>query len=171
MARKSEAIVFISVAMPCILGGFLILRQNQEIKQILAGQPKVINVGNQLGSLHGYNWNSHPATLVIALRAGCPFCRASMPLYGRIGDRWREGKLRAYPVVLFPDRAIEDRPELRGLQVLSAVDYLSIGILSTPTVLLVDSRGKVVHKWTGQLASPQEEVVLAETSASTRSFH
>ncbi len=159
--RPGKIFVFLGVALPVMVSGALILRQNQEVKMLLAGSPRVITVGARLEPLNGYKWNSHGATLVLALRSGCPFCQASMGFYGRVKDDWRSGRLKAYPLVLYPDAAAEARPEIRNLWQLTSVDYAGVGILSTPTVLLVDSRGSVLRKWTGQLPASQEEIVLA----------
>ena len=45
---------------------------------------------------------------------------------------------------------------------LTSMDYEKIGVVGTPTVLLVDSRGRVLRKWIGQL-SPSEEAGLLAT--------
>jgi hypothetical protein len=161
MRNRSEVAVFLAVVLSVMVLGALILRQNQQVRTLLVGRPRTIIEGARLQPLNGYEWGSHRATLIIALRSGCPFCQASAGFYGRIGDVWKGEKLKVYPLVLYPDAANEVEPEVRKFQKLVNMDYLKIGVLSTPTVLLVDSQGNVLRKWTGELPVSQEEDLLA----------
>jgi thiol-disulfide isomerase/thioredoxin len=162
MRSGTEVVVFAGVVLSIMIPGGLLLRQNRELRSVLAGPPRPIIEGAYLPPLGGYGWDSHKATLVIALRSGCPYCEASMGFYGRIADEWKRQTLRAYPLVLYPDPAKGVRPEIRDMGRLTSMDYEKIGVVGTPTVLLVDSRGRVLRKWIGQL-SPSEEAGLLAT--------
>jgi len=160
MRNWSEVAVFAGVVLSVIVPGGLILRQNHQLRSLLAGKAKVLTEGVHLESPIGYRWDSHKATLVIALRSGCPYCEASMGFYGRILRLWAGQSLKAYPIALYPDAATEVGPEIHGIQRLTDLDYAKMGIASTPTVLLVDSRGMVLRKWAGQLPRSDEEKLI-----------
>lgn len=161
MRNWSEAVVFTGVVLSIVIPGGLVLRRNEGLRNLLSGPPRVIGKGVQIEPLAGYRWNSHEATLIMALRSDCPYCQASMGLYGRISNLWKDQMLNAYPLVLFPDSAKAAEPEIRDIQRLTNVDYLKLGIRGTPTVLLVDSRGKVLEKWAGQLPPSEEQGLLS----------
>jgi thiol-disulfide isomerase/thioredoxin len=160
---RSEAVTFTVVVVSVMVAGGLLLRQNQELRRLLSGPPKVIVEGQLIGplGLGEYRWDSNRATLVIALRSGCPYCEASMGLYGRISELWKGHALEAYPLVLYPDSTKEVNAEIRDLRQLTNVDYVRMGVGSTPTLLLIDSQGRVLRKWTGQLTSQTEEGFLS----------
>lgn len=160
MRRASENAVTAVVILVTAVTGWQILRQNQEFRRLLAGQPRVAREGARLLAPPGYAWRSHPATVVIALRSGCPYCKASMGLYGEIENLWIAQHWKIYPLVLFSDPARQVDGRIRLMQRLANMDYPALGIASTPTVLLVDSSGRVLRKWAGQLRSPDDEQML-----------
>jgi thioredoxin-related protein len=84
-----------------------------------------------------------------------------MGFYGRIAALWTTLELLPYPLVIYPDGGKEVEPEVRDFQRVTNVDYLSLGIPGTPTVLLVDRQGKVLRKWPGALQSAQESDLLS----------
>jgi thioredoxin-related protein len=119
-------------------------------------------VGTQIGSLPGVSYARRPLTLVLFERSTCQYCTQSMPLYqslSRMIDRERiqfvvassEGKetseayLRSYDVVA--DRVVQLEPAS------------SYPIHGTPTLVIVDNRGKVRHSWVGLLDDRREQEV------------
>jgi hypothetical protein len=113
----------------------------------------------------GYNWNSHPETLVLAIRKGCHYCEASLPFYKKLVALEDKKSLRAHVLAVMPD----DRDA--GSQLLQAnglmVDAVfkmpldSIHVSGTPTVLLLDTHGRVEEGWSGQLPPRGENEVIA----------
>lgn len=120
--------------------------------------------GQTLEPLPGYSWSSYPKTLLIAIRRGCPYCDASLPFYKQLGEQEQSNMLRAHVLVVMPDAVSsgsgflrKDDVEVQGIfgQNLNALD-----VLGTPTVLLLDSGGRIEREWVGQLTPGEEEQVL-----------
>lgn len=110
----------------------------------------------------GIDFDAAPHTLILVLQEGCPGCAVSMPFYRRILDRSVSEML---VVVAAPKRDPPIRPYLASQEVVpDAVIGASrddLPVPMTPSVVLVDSSGLVLHVWVGVLSSALEEEVLA----------
>ena len=122
-----------------------------------------VAVGAELkNSLPGVDWGKNGRTLVLAISTQCHFCTDSAPFFKRI-DKERPKDLKL--VAVLPQPVEESRKYLDGVGVL--VDEVrqatpeSIGVVGTPTLLLVDARGKVSDVWRGKLQPGDEEKVIA----------
>lgn len=115
-------------------------------------------------SIAGVNFAANKRTLVFALQTTCRFCSESGPFYQRVvHDRAQFGATRL--VAVLPQAPEESRAYLRNLGV--AVDdvvqgsFQDIGVMGTPTLLLVNSAGVVTEAWSRKLPPAAEEAVLA----------
>jgi hypothetical protein len=115
-------------------------------------------------SLQGIDWSESNQSLVLALSTGCHFCTDSAQFYQRLVPSARTHGTRVLAVL--PQPVPDSRAYLQTLGVpvsevmqspLSAVD-----VSGTPTVLLVDSGGKIRKAWVGKLGPEQESQLLAE---------
>ncbi len=124
-----------------------------------------LNVGAHLAQLPGYAWRSHPATLVLALHVGCPYCEASMGFYERLHVLEERGEAGAHLLGVFNDSASEAHKEpsasLSGIETRWGVDFGELGVGSTPTILLVDSGGIARGIWRGELSPERENEVVS----------
>jgi hypothetical protein len=120
--------------------------------------------GKFIPSLSDYQWSANPETLVLGVRDGCHFCQASMPFYRLLSEAERAGKLHAHLLAVMPDP-----PEVGVLDMHSGgVDVRGVfnhplselHVDVTPTLLLVDSQGKIERAWVGQLSDSQQKTVL-----------
>jgi hypothetical protein len=127
--------------------------------------------GIDLPPLAGYNWAAYPETLVLAIRAGCHFCEDSMPFYQRLGELEAAHQLRAHILVVTPD----DTEKAKGMPHWSEINVSSyvfneplnrIQVSGTPTVMLVDARGRVKRSWVGEQSPKGESEII--NAASTR---
>jgi Bacterial SH3 domain len=121
-------------------------------------------VGQTLPPLSGYRWSSYPETLVIAVRRGCPYCDASLPFYRQLGDREKTSMLHAHVLLVMPDDASFGSSLLRKADVEvqgifgQGLDALKVS--GTPTVLLIDSSGRIEREWVGELTPSGEKDVM-----------
>jgi hypothetical protein len=120
--------------------------------------------GQTLAPLPGYSWSSYPKTLVIAIRKGCPYCDASMPFYRQLGEQEKSNVLRAHVLVVMPnDEASgsrflsKDDVEVQGI---FGQELDALNVSGTPTVLLLDSSGRIEREWIGQLSPRAEKEVM-----------
>jgi len=128
-----------------------------------------VAVGASLkNSLPGVDWGKNGRTLVLAISTRCHFCTDSAPFFKRI-DKERPKDLKLLAVL--PQPVEESRKYLDGEGV--HVDDVrqaapeSIGVVGTPTLLLVDGRGKVSDVWRGKLQPDDEQRVIASLRGNT----
>ena len=127
-----------------------------------AAPPPKIAAGTKL-SLPGVNWSGNKRTLVLALSSNCHFCSESAEFYRRLNhETSNRGDARLLAVL--PQETGEGRAYLEKLGV--TVDEVrqasldSIGVVGTPTLLLVNDEGSVTASWVGKLPSAKEGEVL-----------
>jgi hypothetical protein len=149
----------------CMLGWTLVTHKSIHFGAQPVGFAETHLEGQTLPPPSGYNWGSRPETLVLVIRKGCKYCEASLPFYTRLGELEKGNSLRAHVLAVMPD---DKESGTRALQSAgSAFDSIfnqpldSMKVSATPTLLLLDSRGRVMKSWVGQLGPGQEEDVIA----------
>jgi len=108
--------------------------------------------------------------LVIAISATCRYSRNSREFHGRLIEAARNKGLAVAVLTEQSSLATSNA----GAQSLSGVpvgraDLASLGIDSTPSILLID-RGRVYGRWTGQLSHSQEKVVTSRLDPNLHTF-
>jgi len=136
----------------------------QTSKRQAHGSDEVGPAGQTIAPLPGYRWSSYPKTLVIAIRRGCPFCDASLPFYRQLGEQERSNVLRAHVLVVMPNDESSGSSLLRKgnveVQGIFGQNLDALRVSGTPTVLLLDSSGRIEREWIGQLTSRGEKDVI-----------
>lgn len=132
-------------------------------------------IGSQLPSIPGYDWSAHDRTLVLALKHGCHFCENSIPFYKRLITLSQSRQVEGLAAI-FPDEPQQVADEvqaggLEGLPVFSGLALNAFSVTGTPTLILVDRRGRVLKDWVGQLTSSEEQEVIAALTPVKRQQH
>lgn len=102
-------------------------------------------------------------TLIMALSTSCHYCTESAPFYKRLAEE-RGKNVNVKLVAVFPQAIADGKEYLNGLQV--SVDDVrqsrldSLGVIGTPTLILVNNQGMVQDSWRGRLNQDQEAEVL-----------
>ncbi len=112
-------------------------------------------------ALDNVDWEKNVKTLLLALSTRCNFCTQSGPFYQRLvkdhGD--------AHLIVLVPQTVEAGRAYVKKLGVdiddVRQVSFGGLGVSHTPTLILVDRSGRVVHAWIGALPSGKEDEVVS----------
>lgn len=108
------------------------------------------SIGDRV-SLQGVDWSKSKQNLVLALSTTCHFCSESAAFYRRLVPSATSDGIRVLAVL--PEPISDGRSYLENLDItvsevvqspLSAVE-----VYGTPTVLLVDNRGKIQKAWAG----------------------
>jgi len=120
----------------------------------------------QMGGLGNFNWSAHHQTLVFALQTGCHFCAESVPFhqilvkYSRATDT---GVLALFPNSQSQAKAVLEAEHLPFSDgEIKEANLGSLSISGTPTLLLVDNRGRTIRRWSGRLSPQQEHAVMEE---------
>jgi hypothetical protein len=153
------------IILVCMLIGWAVIEHKSPGKLFGQRAERFSIEGEVFPPLAGYSWQSHSQTLVMAIRKGCIYCKASQPFYKRLCSLERANQLHAHLLVVMPDNKEEGASELQsaGLTAESVFDQplSSLKVSGTPTLLLLDSKGKVFRSWVGQLTTQEENDVMA----------
>lgn len=113
----------------------------------------------------GSIWRSMPdakRTVVIAERAECGFCRASMPFYARLTRVANAANVEVVSVTT--DDKVEhqrylDQNKVHMDRIVQLKDT-PLKVSGTPTLIVLDQSKTVLGAWVGQLAPDDQEKVL-----------
>lgn len=125
---------------------------------------KGLQKGQVFGRLPSIDYNAAPQTLVSVLSTKCNYCKESLPFYKRLfGEQQTVGHVTRM-VAVFPDPKSEveqykDQNQL-SVESLSAMNYGTINVTGTPTLILLGSTGRVLDFWVGKLSKEEEQHVL-----------
>jgi len=102
----------------------------------------------------------------MVLSSKCKFCSESAGFYKRIIAETRCGKARL--VGVFPEDIKDASKYLQEIDVsldsVIQVPLFSIGVIGTPTLILVNEKGVVINIWTGRLSNEKEAEVITTLS-------
>jgi len=120
--------------------------------------------GQVLGRLPSIDYGAAPQTLVLVLSTKCSYCQESLPFYKRLLGERQTGGQRMRMVAVFPNPKTEvDQYKHQNQLEIESVTALNYGILNvtgTPTLILVDSTGRVLDFWVGTLSKDDEQQVI-----------
>lgn len=117
----------------------------------------------------GIDRNGSAMTLIFALRSDCPYCEISMAFYRRIIEGRDEHRSPVQLVVLRPrdDKRLDAQLIAEGIRADKVIgsDSIQSLIRGTPTLLLIDSEGRLKKSWEGRLSSYEEDQALKQIFA------
>lgn len=121
-----------------------------------------IRPGKQI-RLEDVNWAGSAMTVVLGLSTECRYCTASLPFYGQLSSYAMSRPAAFSLIAVLPESVDEARAYFlkHGVSVgsIRQTDLRSLGIFSTPTLLLVDRAGRVDNLWIGQLSEDEQRKV------------
>jgi hypothetical protein len=169
MAEKSklDTIANIAIIVVCVIASIILIRTHLFPRPQAPGAPPQVEKGERFEVLQAALPAGAERTLVLALAPQCGFCTQSMPFYKRlVEERNKKGSnVKVVAAVGSPEMRAAEQQALTGAGVqvdnLVELDFSSIKVPGTPTVLLVDSEGEVLDVWVGKLSEGDEKKVLA----------
>jgi len=125
-----------------------------------------ITKGSAFPEITGVDYKQTPRTLILALNVHCRYCTRSIPFYNSLARARQENADQVNIVAAFINKDLElvksytDEKQL-SVPAVAGVDLDKLGVHSTPTLILVDSAGKVLDSWSGELQLDGEREVFA----------
>lgn len=120
-----------------------------------------LKVGTRI-NLTNVKWNVSNKTFVLVLKKGCVYCAESADFYKKLIPNLKSKKIQV--VAVLPSDIAESEDYLSGLGLppveVRKATLESISVKATPTILLLDSDGKVTGSWVGQLKPNVEKEIL-----------
>ena len=114
-------------------------------------------------SLPGIDWAQNGETLLLVLQKGCHFCKESAPFYQRLAHDPVTIRIVRLVAVL-PQEVADSKQYLNDLNVpigdVRQAGLEALGVQGTPTLILVNSKGKVLESWAGKLPPEKETEIF-----------
>jgi hypothetical protein len=126
--------------------------------------------GQPVAKLPKVDYSGAPKTLLIAMNTGCHFCTESIPFYNGLVSSNPGTDKTTRVVAVFPNKEDEVRQYVRqhqlNLEAVAGVDFRALNVSATPTMILVDSNGKVLDFWVGKQSEDGERLIVKTINAS-----
>lgn len=117
-------------------------------------------------------WERADRNIVLAVRSDCAYCIASLAFYRRIAKvtKQPDSRLALHVVGQEEPQVLRDMFASNGIAVTSIerVTLQELGVVGTPTILVVDSNGAVVDELVGALTGEREQSFLTSLAHTRR---
>lgn len=158
------AVLLVAVTFLSILAWNYFARQTQPRLQTGLQRDQI------LPQAHGISYSDSPQTLLIAINTNCAYCTQSVSFYNRLVNIQRGRTETTRIIAIFPNSEEDVRQyvqrERLNVDAVAAVDFRSLNVAGTPTVILVDRSGRVLDFWIGMLPTVAENQVIESISPS-----
>jgi thioredoxin-related protein len=168
-----DTIANIAIILVCIIAAAVLIDRNvykflPMSTQRQPGAPPEAAKGDTFAALRDVIPAGTQKALVVAVSPTCHFCNDSMPFYKQLIDKRNESNSPVKVIAAVPG---DDAKEAEAKHFADAgtqpdamvhVDFSTIKVPGTPTLLLVDNQGKVLDVWVGKLDPDREREVLAK---------
>ena len=120
--------------------------------------------GQMLARLPSVDYGAASQTLVLALSTKCSYCQQSLPFYKRIAGELQNGRQRTQIVAVFPNANIDvekyKQENQLNMECVTVLNHDGLKVTGTPTLILVDSNGRVLDFWVGMLSKDEERQAI-----------
>jgi hypothetical protein len=120
--------------------------------------------GHAFAQLPSIDYGATRQTLIAVLSTKCNYCTESLPFYRRLLEKQQRAQQATRIVAVFPNPQTEvdqyKQQNQLNLESLPAVNSSTLGVTGTPTLILVDSAGRVVDFWIGKLSEAEQQQVI-----------
>lgn len=151
--RRLEFAAYCAIIVLCAVASTALIKKFILTPSVATLQRPTIN-GTKLSFNH--DWTRSNKTLLLVLSEACRFCDESAPFYRHLTNQFSDRQKLQF-VAIFPQPLESASKHLSNLGVPIAevrqVTPSSLGVTGTPTLILVDSAGKVIDSWVGKLSS------------------
>lgn len=162
-----DTVANIAIILVCAIAAFILIR-NHFFNPNQAGgpPPPEIETGERYDALGQVVPAGAERALVVALSPTCHFCNESMPFYKRLVDERNQkgSKVKVIAAVPREEAKAEEQQKLAAAGVqpdgLVVLNFDSVKLRGTPTIVLVDNQGEVHEVWVGKQPQSGEEEIL-----------
>ena len=169
-SKKStlDTIANIAIIVVCAIAAVVLVR-NQFFPPApgrMPGGPPQVEKGERFDQLKAVVPAGSDRALVVAVSPTCHFCNDSMPFYKKLIDQRNQKNSGVKVIAAVPSEQAKAEESQKfasaGAQPDGMVhmDFSSIKVPGTPTLLLVDNSGKVLDVWVGKQDEKGEKDIL-----------
>ena len=131
---------------------------------VAARRPPELKPGDAFPSIAGFQQESGKAALLLVVRSSCGFCNQSIPFYQHLVQEAREkhAGLQLVGVCLESSEACAEyfKTNKVGVDVTIGAPTGLPKIAGTPTIVMLDPKGRVKSVWVGALPPDGQQDVL-----------
>jgi thioredoxin-related protein len=103
-------------------------------------------------------------TLIMVMSTTCHYCNESVSFYNQLAEMHSKANTSVALVAVFPNstdqvKSYAEQQHLK-LPTVAAMDFRSLNVTATPTLILIDSDGRVRDFWIGKLSKEEEHQVI-----------
>ena len=160
-----DTVANIAIILVCAIAAFVLIR-NQFFPPRPPGAPPQVEKGERFDQLKGVVPAGTDRALVVALAPNCGYCNQSMPFYKQLIDERnkKSSPVKVIAVVRSEQEKAEEAQKFTSVGTqpdnMVHLDFSTIKVPGTPTVLYVDNTGKVLDVWVGMLDESKQKDVL-----------
>jgi thiol-disulfide isomerase/thioredoxin len=156
IATNIAVLVVAGIVIFAFVRGFL---ANQQQPMAPAGLQK----GHTLPAIPTLDYSKSSKSLIIAMSPTCGYCTDSMPFYNQLAEQVRGSNKSIQIRAIFPTSEQVARQYVQQnkmeLDTVTGINFRTLNIEGTPTLILVDNSGKVLNVWIGKLPKETEDKV------------
>lgn len=170
--KKSPLDTFANIAIivVCAIAAVILVRNNFFPPQPppMPGAPPQAKVGDTIKELQAVVPAGAERALVVAVSPTCGYCDQSIPFYKRLmEERDKKGSnVKVIAAVPSEEAKAEEAQKFAsgGLKPdgLVHLDFATIKVPGTPTLIMVDNKGEVLDIWVGKQDEKGEKKIIAE---------
>ena len=129
--------------------------------------PNQVSQGDHYDQLKAVLPAGTSRALVVAVSPTCHFCNESMPFYKQLLEQRNQKSSPVKFIAAVPSDEVKAEEAQKFATAgatpdgLVKLDFAAVKVPGTPTLMLVDNRGKVLGVWVGKLEERRQKEVLA----------
>jgi rhodanese-related sulfurtransferase/predicted DCC family thiol-disulfide oxidoreductase YuxK len=113
--------------------------------------------------LEGVDLSKSEQNIVVFLDKSCKFCNLDVPFYQRLAKESQTHDVNL--IVAFPHDLREGQQYLAENQIgpdkVVRLHFNQLGVQGTPTIMILNRRGGIIAKWSGELSAPLEDYIVS----------
>lgn len=161
MKRSGQVLEWVlSIGIPLLIVAGLYVKLHQKQEAAFSGRSPQIGEAVHLA---GIDWADNRLTLIAVMQVGCHWCEESAPFYRALTAQESAGH-KFHVVAVLPQSRNQSQEFLHtlgiGIQDIRQKELYELDVSGTPTLLLVDYRGRIKAFWVGKLEPASEKDVF-----------
>jgi thioredoxin-related protein len=162
-----DTVANIAIIVVCVIAAVVLIRnQFFPAQPSMPGAAAAVKEGERFDQLKAVMPAGSNRALVVAVSPTCHFCNDSMPFYKKLIDQRNQQGSQVKVIAAVPNEEAKAEESQKFASAganpdgMVHMDFSTIKVPGTPTLLLVDNDGKVLNVWVGKQDEKGEKEIL-----------
>jgi hypothetical protein len=151
------------------IAGISSLAINHFVKQPPAVLRSGLERGMVLESIPSIDYRTSTRTLLLALNTKCIYCSESLPFFKKLAAANGLSSGTLHIVAIFPNKTQDVAIYLKendfSVDTVAEVEFSHLNISGTPSMVLLDNKGRVSDFWIGKLSDGEADKLIGSLIA------